>query len=278
MADNFYREDELIDIENQEAKKEDKAKRKEKRNGKLSIAIIAGLVSIVIASLSYWLLLSAENRVLSEYDRTSVYVLSSDIAAGTQITDKSYFTEKQIDSSVVPENAITDLSQIKDTYALYDLSKNTVLTDNMFYSINNAENGTKEIGISLLSLTSGVNGIIRESDYIDLYIYTGNANSSKLTSTSETTVINNDGSVAYLNAGESISTEGTVDTSLSVSPTYKRIYVSKAFTSDGVRISNSDTTSITSRINIVVPESDADYITGAILNGASISATICTDL
>ena len=52
MADNFYREDELIDIENQEAKKEDKAKRKEKRNGKLSIAIIAGLVSIVIASLS----------------------------------------------------------------------------------------------------------------------------------------------------------------------------------------------------------------------------------
>ena len=170
MADNFYREDELIDIENQEAKKEDKAKRKEKRNGKLSIAIIAGLVSIVIASLSYWLLLSAENRVLSEYDRTSVYVLSSDIAAGTQITDKSYFTEKQIDSSVVPENAITDLSQIKDTYALYDLSKNTVLTDNMFYSINDAENGTKEIGISLSSLTSGVNGIIRESDYIDLYI------------------------------------------------------------------------------------------------------------
>ncbi|WP_027438733.1 SAF domain-containing protein [Lachnospira multipara] len=277
MADNFYREDELIDIENQEAKKEDKAKRKEKRNGKLSIAIIAGLVSIVIASLSYWLLLSAENRVLSEYDRTSVYVLSSDIAAGTQITDKSYFTEKQIDSSVVPENAITDLSQIKDTYALYDLSKNTVLTDNMFYSINDAENGTKEIGISLSSLTSGVNGIIRESDYIDLYIYTGNTNSSNLTSTSETTVINNNGSVTYLNPGESISTEGTVDTSLSVSPTYKRIYVSKAFTSDGVRISNSDTTSITSRINIVVPESDADYITGAILNGASISATICTE-
>ncbi|WP_027431979.1 CpaB family protein [Lachnospira multipara] len=277
MADNFYREDELIDIENQEAKKEDKAKRKEKRNGKLSIAIIAGLVSIVIASLSYWLLLSAENRVLSEYDRTSVYVLSSDISAGTQITDKSYFTEKQIDSSVVPENAITDLSQIKDTYALYDLSKNTVLTDNMFYSINDAENGTKEIGISLSSLTSGVNGIIRESDYIDLYIYNGNANSSNLTSTSETTVINGDKSVTYLNPGESISTKGTVDTSLSVSPTYKRIYVSKAFTSDGVRISNNDTTSITSRINIVVPESDADYITGAILNGASISATICTE-
>ena len=112
--------------------------------------------------------------------------------------------------------------------------------------------------------------------YIDLYIYTGNTNSSNLTSTSETTVINN-GSVTYLNPGESISTEGTVDTSLSVSPTYKRIYVSKAFTSDGVRISNSDTTSITSRINIVVPESDADYITGAILNGASISATICTE-
>ncbi len=277
MSNEFYREDELIDIENQEAKKNDKKNKKAKKTGKLSIAIIAGLVALIFSVVAYWALLSAEDKALNKYDRTTVYVLTTDVAAGTQLTDASLFATKNIDSSVVPANAITDISSIKDTYILYDVSANSIVTDNMFYSINESENGTKEIGIALSSLTSGVNGIIRESDFVDLYINFGTSNSTTLDSDTTTTVVSSDGSVAYLSEGENISAATSMEAGVSVSPTYKNIYVSKAFTADGVRISNSDTTSITNRINIVVSEADADYIIGSILNGATISAAICTD-
>lgn len=277
MSNEFYREDELIDIENQEAKKDDKKNKKAKKTGKLSVAIIAGLVALIFSVVAYWALLSAEDKALNKYDRTTVYVLTTDVAAGTQLTDASLFATKNVDSSVVPANAITDISSIKDTYILYDVSANSIITDNMFYSINESENGTKEIGIALSSLTASTNGIIRESDFVDLYINFNTSNSTSLESDTKTTVVSSDGSVAYLSEGENISAATNMEAGVSVSPTYKNIYVSKAFTADGVRISNSDTTSITNRINIVVSEADANYIIGSILNGATISAVICTD-
>ena len=248
MSD-FYDDEVLEKAENEVEKK----KEKEKKKGKLPLILSGGAIAIIFAVVIYWILLSAETTVMSKYEKKQVFTLNKSISRGTKVDDPSIFSMKEIDAKIVPDNAITDLNSIKDMYAMCTLTKNTVLTKDMFYTVAKSENGTREISFALSGLSGSVNGTIRAADYIDLYILTPY-------------IVNKE----FPGAVE--------ENSISASPTYKKLYVSAAYTEEGVKIQNDDTTSIASRFTIVVPEKDADFIIGAfVTDNTTFMATKWTE-
>ena len=232
-------------------------KKKTVLKGSSKVLITVGAIALVLSCVVYGLLITMENAVLGKYDKQVVYIAKEDIAKGTQITDTSYFVKKSVDTDVVPTNAITDYNVLKDTFALTDINKNEILVNNKFGAIENEEVGTKKISIPCANTVTGsVNGTIRTSDYIDIYIVPTDYNIS--------------GSVkkGYDISGE---TEEKKPTSYNLlKPTYTRVYVSEVFDDKNVKIANNDTSSVTASFNIVLPESEADYVMSAICSGYKI--------
>lgn len=166
---------------------------KTKTSNKNNTLLIAGVIAVLFSIVVYGILISAENSVLGKYDRTRVYVVASEegIGSGTQVTE-SDFVMQQMDTALVPANAITNLSEIENTFALYPLAQNTVITKEMFHDIDTELNGDKEIGISVSSLAGAVNGILRSSDYIDIYILAENKDGQTYNATDTTYVANDE--------------------------------------------------------------------------------------
>ena len=124
MEKDFYEEDEINEAEEIADEKKDKKK--------LPVIIIGGAIAIIFAVVAYWLLISAENTLLNKNNKTEVYILNTDLKKGTRLTTPSIFLKAKIDEDLVPVNAITDISTLQDTYILYDISKNTIITSDMF--------------------------------------------------------------------------------------------------------------------------------------------------
>lgn len=238
MSD-FYKEDEL---EKAEIEADVKKRVKEKKKGsKLSIAIAGMSIALIFAIIAFWLMLSAEEAMLNKYEKTTVYIVNTDIVKGTKITDPSVFSKMEVDKNSVPSGALNGISTLENTYAAFDINANTIITNGMFYSVNDAEKGNREISFAVAGLSGSVNGTVRASDYIDIYIVNPVENK-------EDEDDNKDSNVA------------------AATPAYTHVYVSEAYTEDGIKISNTDKTSIAARFTIVVPEKEADNIINAFIS------------
>lgn len=146
-------------------KRAEKVKKVKNLNGYL----IAGVIALIVAIVGYVFLVASENAVLGKYDRTNVYIAKETIAKGTPLKD-DMFKKKSIDTEIVPANAIRDISQIKDTYVSSELPKNQVLTESNLVNIHDVVQGEKEVGLNIKDLAGSVNGVLRPSDYVDIYI------------------------------------------------------------------------------------------------------------
>ena len=277
--------------------------RKERKNKNTNAFVMAGVVALLFSAIGYGVMLAGENAVLGKYDRTSVYILKEDLKSGTQIDDKNvseYFNSKNIDTEIVPTNAITDLKQLDGTYIKQDTPKNSVITESMFQKMDEVIEGDKEIGINISSLAGSVNGILRASDYIDIYIIpknysdyvgkdTNNENNGNNQSEGITYVV--DGEVLTeeqyndkvnedttedadkdtdetTNENTDKNTQGITTNAVSIAPTYEHVYVNKVFDDDGDIISNNDTEAKAGKFNVILPKEDADYLIGAIQTGS----------
>ena len=94
----------------------------------------------------------------------TVYVLSTDVKSGENLTVEN-FTTAIVDGSAVPSNAITTSSLNENTIAKIDLSAGTILTDSM---VEESENKTTKDSrlqeYNMISLASH----IASNDYIDI--------------------------------------------------------------------------------------------------------------
>ena len=270
------------DIEKAEVEAEVQKEKNKKKKGKLSVLLAGGAIAIIFAIVAYWILLSAETAALSKYEKRKVYVLNQDIPKGMQILEPNIFSIKDIDATMVPENAVTNLAVLKDTYAAYNLSANSVITNDMFYSIDTAEKGNREVSFEIANLSGNVNGTIRASDFIDLYILTPK-DSTNIYADKDNQEFPGVSDKDKENTETKESSDSVINTDkelskIAVKPTYSKLYVSAVYTSDGVKIQNGDTTSIATRFTIVVPNDEADYIIGAfVTNNTVIMATKWTD-
>lgn len=270
------------DIEKAEVEAEVQKEKSKKKKGKLPVLLAGGAIAIIFAIVTYWILLSAETAALSKYEKRKVYVLNQDIPKGTQILEPNIFSIKDIDATMVPKNAVTDLVTLKNTYAAYNLSENSVITSDMFYKIDAAEKGNREISFEIANLSGNINGTIRASDFIDLYILTPK-DSTNIYADKDKQDFPGVSDKDKENKETEESTDSIINTDkelsqIAVKPTYSKLYVSAAYTSDGVKIQNGDTTSIATRFTIIVPNDEADYIIGAFVTDYTvIMATRWTD-
>ncbi len=207
-----------------------KKQKKEKTNEKLKAFFITGAFTFIIAVVLYGILIFAENKVLGEYDKKTVYIAKTDIAEGSPLTP-DLFELRLIDSSIVPSDAMSEISGFNEVilsyYADRSISKNNVLCAKDITLIAEKITGTHEIGISVGDASHIVNGIIRTSDLVDIYIING--------------------------------AEETA-------PVFKNVYVAKVF-SGGVMIPNDDTKSVVQSFNVLLSEEEANRLISLMQTG-----------
>ena len=223
---------------------------------KLNSFIVAGIIALIVAILCYMVLLICEDRVINKYDRTTVYLAKTDIAKGTQVSEKD-FKQKSIDTQIVPTDAIDDISQISGTYVVNDIAKNSVVYAKQFEKVADAIDGTREVGVDTANLSASVNGVLRTSDFVDIYVFT-------------------DEEAQAVSGATMDQTEVVSNIVSEKSPTYSRVYVNSVFDDSGNIIKNDDDSSIAERFNIILDEDKADVLVSALQTG-TVYITICRD-
>lgn len=230
------------------------------------IVFILGAISLVIAIIVYGGLIFAENAVLGKYDKTIVYVAKENIAKGSKVNE-DLFETKQLDTAVVPENvlAVVDIDKVADTYAVIDIGKGNIITKNLFASVLEEEKGTKMIGIPAESIADSVNGIVRTSDYIDIYLVSKEYDKDEVVLTE-----------SYIEdiSGNQYECEREVFAD-DVTPLFEHIYVDGCFDANGVRIANEDAETCATSFNVVLEKEDADKIVSALASDWKIYITKC---
>lgn len=223
-------------------------------NTNFKMYAIAGIIAIVLSIGIFFFLTMSEKVILDGAEKQTVFVAKENIPSGTVLDKPDYFKEVTINSKIVPKNAVTSVEDVKDKYALIKIEKDTIITKSMVKKPENIK-GDKMIGFSCDDLATSVNGIIRTSDYIDIYIINEEEDGSSFSSNNanpegETSVADEEGNITSVTS--------------SLKPTFTNIYVSSAFDEKGTLIVNSDATSIAKNFNIIVDKKDADTIVNAI--------------
>lgn len=247
----------------------EKKKKDSSSNSNWSAILLCGLIAIILAIAAFFVLLSQEKKALDEGEKIQVYIAKEDIAAGTPIT-KAMFKQDYVITNLVPASAqnITEDDLTGSLYTITNLNKNGILTEDMLSPV--AEDGTQEIGIATASLASAINGILRDSDYVDIYVIPEDWTPS---STTYTAVAYDETSIDE-ETGETITTQKYKDVpgglslqDYSIAPTFQHVFVSKVFDGDGNRIATSDAESHVSNFNVVLDAQDANYLVGALQSG-----------
>ena len=209
-----------------------------KDHSKLNAFIVSGAIALVLATAVYGVLVATENKILGQYDKTTVYVAKENIVKGTPLT-ADMFEESLADTRLVPVTAIPYTenfdTRITEYYAECDIAGKSMLLNTYMSKTLDKADGDVKVGISVTSPTNLVNGLIRTSDFVDIYI------------------------IDYsLDAEEAIK---------GLSPVYTGVYVSEVFTSNGTPIKNDDKTSTAQRFNVLLSQENAEKLIGLMQTG-----------
>jgi hypothetical protein len=205
-------------------------------------------ISALVALILFISLTIIQSSILNQETKVSVYQVIADIDSGTKITEDNlnqYLALKAVQVSLIPENYITDSSEIigqfvNRAYKARDIITTDGLIDTERLYIDSVSNPT-EISFTASSLESSVAGTIREGDYVNIYgIMTDDENN-------------------LLAASKKY--------------TFKHVYIFKAFDGSGnrnVTASNDDTinssANTTSMYTVVLAEDDVELFNEMILN------------
>lgn len=225
--------------------KEKKIKNKKNKGNALPFTFVIALILGIVA---YLAMLRGQENVLKKYEKTAIYIASTEIPANTTITEenaKDYFTPSTINNENLPDYALYDLADIYNKASYFDIGPKTPVTLRMFYDVNMIYaqfDDPQEIGLNASEASQIINGIIRTGDYVDIYVLQNLYGQES------------DESTAYVSHTNE-------------KPLFSRVYVSKAFDAAGNYIKNDDEKSITQRINVVLEGKDAAQVFRALQSG-----------
>lgn len=213
------------------------------------IAAVIGILLVVA-------LFALESAILNKEDTVNAYVLTQDVSDGTQITEDnvdSYFLQREIQISLVPEGYITDKADLVGRFFNHDYKANEVITesgldDRMNVYLNSIEDPV-DISFSLNDLGSVVSGTLREGDYINMY------------GLQQTEVVREspDGQVSYY-------ADTVQELRVSQSYTFEHIMITKVFNSSGAAISTEDEVGASTLFNVTISEKDAQKFAEMLAN------------
>ncbi len=133
------------------------------------------LIGLLAASIIYAVLIHAETKALQNYERGSIFVAAKEIPKGEIISEENmdeYFLLKELDKSVIPEEALVSSQQVEGLVPKIDIQEGTLLTGGMFESVNEITKNMREpvvAGFKVDDLYQAVGGVLRTGDYIHIY-------------------------------------------------------------------------------------------------------------
>lgn len=146
-----------------------------KKNITLKMFIIALVMSIA----AFITILMIEKMVLTNYEKVDVVVAKKDISAKTFISEDDadeYFEIMKVPKEALLENAITEMSEIKDYMASHDMQAKEQLTKNKMLNTTSGvlEEFEEPVEVSLMvdNLSLAVSGTLRKGDRVDIAAYT----------------------------------------------------------------------------------------------------------
>ena len=145
--------------------------------GKAAIKLWTGatFAAFLAAAAIYAVLLWVEKNELAAYEKGKVYVSASEIPEGQMLTAENvaqYFAEEMLDAKLIPETAITALSQLEGTVARYPVEQGVFVTAGMFTPIDRITAGMREpvvAGFQAEDLSQVAGGVLRAGDWIHVY-------------------------------------------------------------------------------------------------------------
>jgi hypothetical protein len=127
------------------------------------------------ALIVYVVLLHVEKNALSAYEKASVMTIAQDIEKGTVITADNvnqYFIQKELDKTLIPKAAVTDIEQLVGQYVTNRLDQGAILTVSMTKPMTEVISDIRKPVIAAFrtdDLYQVTNGILRSGDRIHIY-------------------------------------------------------------------------------------------------------------
>lgn len=151
--------------------------KKRKMNPKLKNKIWNGsiLAAFLAAVGVFAFLVQTEKRVLAEYEKEQVCVVTAEIPKGEKITGENagqYITIAEIDKSIVPQSALKDIEEATGSVAVYGIEEGTVLTAGMLREEAAIIGQMEEpviAGFRAEDMYQVVGGVLRAGDKIHIY-------------------------------------------------------------------------------------------------------------
>ncbi len=133
------------------------------------------LAAFVAAIAVFAFLLQTEKRVLTEYEKEQVCVVTAAIPGGEKISSENaeqYITVMEIDKRIVPETAIKSMESAIGRIAAYGAEQGMVLTTGMLKELPEITGQMREpviAGFRAEDLYQVVGGVLRAGDRIHIY-------------------------------------------------------------------------------------------------------------
>lgn len=202
--------------------------------------MIALIVGLILTILCYGAMTVIEDAVLNTRSYTEVLVFGQDTEKGTKL-EQSMFRTMRIDTEYVPTDTEGNLltataGEINGTHVTSDFPRGAILLRSYLVQNSIVENGTRQIAIQLNN-KGNINGAIRTSDYVDLYLID--------------------------------------DKTEQTEPVLKHVFVDRAYSTDGIEILNGLNGTV--NITITVSEETADMLIDRLSHGATVWATLCRE-
>lgn len=204
---------------------------------------LGSIAAAFAASIAVFLvMLQMEKSVLSHYEKGVIYVASKAIPKGQTITEANkgeYLERTMLDVNSIPEAALSDISEIRELSAAYNIEKGVLLTRGMFLERDEITKGMREpviAGFKAEDVYQVAGGILRAGDSIHVY---------------------------------------HVDEEGKAKLKWSNVFVRQVFDGSGRNIPGSDTQSLAQRVNIYLEKSNVEAFYSDLKAGSLRVVKVC---
>lgn len=201
------------------------------------------IIAALAAALGIFaVMLQMEKKVLSEYERSGIYVAVREIPKGENITPENYaeyLCLKEVDQGVIPATALTEPEQIEGLIARVPIAEGTLLTTGMFEEQQEIIARMEEpviAGFKADDLYQVAGGVLRAGDRIHIYTVS-------------------ESGVAHL--------------------IWREIFVEQVFDSAGNAIGGGDSLSAAQRVNVYLDAGDVEQFYTELARGTLRVVKVC---
>lgn len=134
--------------------------------------------SFIVTLILYAVMLFIERTVIQSDEYTMVYVAQANIDENTMLTADNvglYFAAEERRSDWLPDNCVTDMTQLLDMITVRSIRKNEIITGDLLSSQDGRIEGIDspvEVSINASNLSQVVGGVLREGDRINIWSVT----------------------------------------------------------------------------------------------------------